>query len=133
MDKNQSIIGLIIVVLVVVCIFVYFVFRPQAQNEETPDNTEDGVMYEFDVDVNEDTATTNEDVIAEIAHIAEDDVVTEDVRDEAPAVAMHNEKEEKVVAPAQTAPKTGPGAYAFVVAMIVALGSSIFVMRHDIV
>lgn len=109
MDKNQSVITLIIIVLVVVCAFLYFVFRPQTSDEMIDVEEENG-SYSFDVDVVEPGDDSGE-VIAEIENIAKDHV--QDNGNTSNPVAV--KKQERVSSPAQASPDTGPGSIALIV------------------
>ena len=112
MDKNQSVITLIIIVLVVVCTFLYFVFRPQVSNEMVNMEKSDS-SYSFDMDVAGPGDDAGE-IIAEIEGIKKDNVKG----DIHPSGGSDIKNERVVNSSIQNSPDTGPGEIALIIAAI---------------
>jgi preprotein translocase subunit YajC len=71
MDKNQSIILMIIVVLIAACIFLYFVFRPQENQEDVITDGTESVVDISDVSIEgglqEDVSVQQDPIVSNIA------------------------------------------------------------------
>lgn len=109
MEKNQLVVVGIIIVLVIASIFLYFIFRPHTQIDESMVESDD---TEFTIDF------FGDDVVDDIDQVQQDLVHVQDMDDAAVDVSVQSMH---VVQDDQGAPQTGPGTWAMVIALVIGI------------
>ena len=137
MDKNQSVMMMIVAIFVIVGIFIYFVFASNKQNT-AEESQEVANSYSIDIDGevidyidSESTQEYNDINLGETSINAIDSIVEQ-------KSVNNNTREDVLITTGETSvttdvssPQTGPGSVAILIAMIVSVVSTTFVYKKQ--